>query len=99
MESLLKDLPDHVSGETLTAILSARINELISKDFSRLVTLLYRIDIDETQLSKVLRDHPGEDAGVIIARLILERQQEKATTREAFRRSGNEKDIPEDERW
>jgi hypothetical protein len=99
MESLLSDLPDHVSGETLTEMLSTRINELISTDFSRLLTLLYRIDIDETQLRRVLRDHPDEDAGLIIARLILSREEEKAATRASFRKSDNDNDIPEDERW
>lgn len=99
MESLLTDLPDNVSGEALTDILSHRINELISSDFSRLLTLLYRIDIDETQLRRLLRDHPDQDAGLIIARLILSRQREKAAAREAFKRSANDSDIPEDERW
>lgn len=99
MESLLTDLPDNVSEEALTVILSHRINELISSDFSRLLTLLYRIDIDETQLRRLLRDHSDQDAGLIIARLILSRQREKAAAREAFKRSANDSDIPEDERW
>jgi hypothetical protein len=99
MESLLTDLPDNVSGEALTDILSIRINELISSDFSRLLTLLYRIDIDEMQLRRLLRDHPDQDAGLIIARLILSRQREKAAAREAFKRSANDSEIPEDERW
>lgn len=99
MESLLSNLPDNVSEETLVEVLSGRINDLISTDFSRLLHLLYRIDIDETQLRSLLRRHPDEDAGQIIAKLILSRQREKAAAREAFRRSSVDLDIPEDERW
>lgn len=99
MESLLTNLPDNVSEETLVEVLSGRINDLISTDFSLLLNLLYRIDIDETQLRTILRLHPDQDAGQIIAKLILSRHREKAAAREAFRRSTGEPDIPEDERW
>jgi hypothetical protein len=99
MESLLTNLPDNVSEETLVEVLSGRINDLIDTDFSLLLNMLYRIDIDETQLRTILRQHPDQDAGQIIAKLILSRQREKATAREAFRRSTADTDIPEDERW
>ena len=62
MESLLTDLPDNVSEENLTDMLASRVNDLISTDFSRLLTLLYRIDINEAQLRHLLREHPDQDA-------------------------------------
>jgi hypothetical protein len=99
MESLLAELPEHASEEVLTQVLAQRINELIASDFSRLLTLLYRIDIDETQLRRLLREHADQDAGLIIAKLILARQREKAATREALRKSAEDADIPDDERW
>lgn len=99
MESLLTDLPDNVSEENLTDMLASRVNDLISTDFSRLLTLLYRIDIDEAQLRHLLREHPDQDAGIIIAKMIQSRQREKAAARETFRKTANDADIPDNERW
>ena len=99
MESLLAALPEHASEEVLADILAHRINELISSDFSRLLTLLYRIDIDEIQLRKLLREYADQDAGLIIAKLILSRQREKAASRAALNKGAEDADIPDDERW
>ena len=49
------------------AALAARINRLITDDFSGLINLLYRLDISEAKLKKLLSEHPQEDAGKIIA--------------------------------
>lgn len=99
MESLLSELPEHASEEVLMRILAQRINDLIASDFSRLLTLLYRIDIDEMQLRRLLHEHSDQDAGLIISKLILARQREKAATREVLRKSAEDADVPDDERW
>lgn len=78
------------------AALAARINRLITDDFSGLINLLYRLDISEAKLKKLLSEHPQEDAGKIIADLIVERQQQKLQARQQFHREDN---IPEDEKW
>ncbi|WP_026768337.1 hypothetical protein [Asinibacterium sp. OR53] len=78
------------------AALAARINRLITDDFSGLINLLYRLDISEAKLKKLLSEHPQEDAGKIIAELIIERQQQKLQARQQFHREDN---IPEDEKW
>ena len=49
------------------------LNELINHDFSKVVQLLYRIDVSEAKLKKVLHDHPNENAANFIADLIIER--------------------------
>lgn len=64
--------------------LAAFINDLINRDFDALVQLLYRIDISEEKLKKLLRENPGENAGDIIARLIIERQLQKAESRKRY---------------
>jgi len=61
------------------------------------VQLLYRIDVNEARLKQVLKDNPNEDAGKIIAQLIIERQQQKAASKNATRQS--EKDFNEEEKW
>ena len=49
------------------------INELIKNDFSRLVQILYRIDVSEAKLKNILNANPNEDAGKLIAQVIIER--------------------------
>ena len=77
--------------------LIAHINHLIANDFSKLVYLLYAVDVPEKKLKQLLAENPGENAGKIIAQLMLERQEQKRKSREQFRQ--NPDDIPEDERW
>lgn len=72
------------------------IHQLIDKDFSRLVQLLYRLDVSEAKLRSVLLEHPTGDAGEMIAQLILERIAQREKNKQLFRQQG---DIPEDERW
>ena len=83
--------------EQLTADqLSGFVNQLIDQDLQRLVQLLYRLDVSEEKLKKVLADHPAGNAGTMIAQLILERLEQSRITRQQFK-SGI--DIPEDEKW
>jgi hypothetical protein len=72
--------------------LAERINVLIQRDFGTLVQLLYRIDVPEQKLRRMLDDDSGEDAGRLIARLIMERQWQKIESRRIYRR-----DDPADE--
>ena len=90
-------LPEKCTEEQLLNILSVEINRLINHDFSRLIAILYRIDISEPKLKILLAENKGSDAGRIIAWMILERQKEKQRSREKY--SGNGGDIPEDEKW
>jgi hypothetical protein len=78
------DLPDVATTDALVTILAERINVLIIEDFNRLVQLLYRIDVNETKLKLLLRENSTTDAGLLIARLILERQWQKIQTRRKF---------------
>lgn len=77
--------------------LVAYINQLVSKDFAKLVYLLYAVDVSEKKLKQLLAEHPNEDAGKLIALLILERQEQKRKSREQFKQ--REEDIPEEDRW
>ena len=76
--------------------LAAKINELINKDYARLVALLYEIDIDEEKLKLLLLDNKITDVGHIIAALIIERQSAKVETRQQYKRN---EEIDENEKW
>jgi len=77
--------------------LSAYLNDLINHDFEKLVQLLYRLDIDEAKLKRTLLDFPQNDAGVMIADLIIERQLQKIKSRREFDQRDN--NIDENEKW
>jgi hypothetical protein len=89
--------PDKITIEKISNRLAAHINYLIEHDFQKLVSVLYRVDVNETKLKKLLKENAGEDAGVIIADLIIERQLQKIKSRQAFRRDDNH--IADEEKW
>ena len=77
-------LPDGISLDELQIQLGAYINQLIQNDFEKLISLLYRIDVSEPKLKQLLKQNPQEEAGKIIAALIIERQLQKIQTRRHF---------------
>lgn len=96
-ESLGIAIPDNLPKETLHERLSDYVNQMIESDFERLVNLLYRIDVDEEKLRDLLLKNQGQDAGSIIAGLIIERQINKLKSKESFRRV--QRDDGGEERW
>ncbi|MDB5209504.1 MAG: hypothetical protein JWQ30_331 [Sediminibacterium sp.] len=83
--------------EDLTAEqMASFINDLIDKDFSRLVQILYRLDVSEDKLKSVLLEHPTGDAGNLIAALIIERIAQREKAKELFKQEG---EIPEEDKW
>ncbi len=79
-------LPEKISFAELEEKLSASINQLIQNNFEKLVSLLYRIDVSERKLKNLLQDHANENAGKIIAQLIIERQLEKIALRKKYKK-------------
>lgn len=99
IESTIDLFNDDLSPEkrdSLYLTLKEEVNRLINEDFNKLVQILYRIDVPEKKLRQVLSDNPSTDAADIIAKMIMERQMEKARLRAAFK---TKRDIPDDEKW
>jgi hypothetical protein len=84
--------------EALEAALAEKINVLIQRDFDQLLQLLYRIDINEQRLRRLLVENEGDDAGKIIARLIMERQWQKMESRRQYRQD-TDPGAADEERW
>ena len=85
--------------EALEAALAEKVNAMIQGNFDQLLQLLYRIDINEQRLRRLLVENEGEDAGQIIARLIMERQWEKMESRRQFRQDKTTDGDDGEERW
>lgn len=96
----------HLTGMPLTAVhagehfreqLAAHIQQLVNNDFSGLVSILYRLDVSELKLKRMLQERAGEDAGYIIADLVIERELQKMESRKKF--SNPSPGIAEEEKW
>ncbi|MCW3120145.1 MAG: hypothetical protein JWM28_4227 [Chitinophagaceae bacterium] len=91
------NLPDGTGMDQLHATLSQYINHLIVHNFTQLVNLLYRLDVNEKKLQQWLLENTAEDAGKIIADLIIERQLQKIRSRKQYKQQDDS--IGEDEKW
>lgn len=88
------DLAPGLRPEELEELLAEKMNRWILTDFNALLQFLYRIDVSETRVRNLLKENPDEDAGRLLAKLVLERQWQKVQTRRQFK-SGD----TTEERW
>ncbi len=95
-EQFAISLPTSISEETLRQIISDHINYLITHNLNSLYAILYRVDVSEKKLKELLETNSDEDAGKLIAGLIIERQLQKIRSRSENR---GDKKINEDEGW
>lgn len=86
-----------ISYQQIREKLAEHIRFLLNKDFNQLIYILYRVDVPEQKVTEMLHNHPEQDAGSMIAGLILERTLQKVHTRQQFSNSG--RNIPDDEKW
>jgi len=73
------ELSAELTYEELHANLTREITKLIEHDFEKLVYYLYRIDVHEDKMRRLLEKSNGENAASLIAELIIERQLQKIT--------------------
>ena len=90
-------LSDNISMEELRSQLAIYVNHLVLHNFEQLVSLLYRIDVSEAKIKSFLSRQTDENAGDIIASLIIERQLQKIKSREQFKQQDN--NFEEEEKW
>lgn len=76
--------------------LGGLINQMINEDFNRLISILYRMDINEHQLKHLLAENNNTNAGLVIAHMMIERYAKKIADRKLF--FGNNSGS-EEEKW
>jgi hypothetical protein len=96
-KELALTLSEKISMEELRSQLAIYVNHLILHNFEQLVSLLYRIDVSEAKIKSFLSRQTDENAGDIIASLIIERQLQKIKSREQFKQQDN--NFEEEEKW
>ena len=87
------ELAESFSMEQLENFMAEKVNHLIRTDFGALVQWLYRIDVNEGRLRQLLQVNSGENAGRIIARLMIERQWQKIQTRRYYSPGGQKGEM------
>ena len=72
--SLLNTTPaSHEAEEQQLQQLAELLNDLVLHHFDVLVQLLYRVDVPEQEVKKLLQQQPKQDAGLLLATLLLKR--------------------------
>lgn len=77
-----------VTMDKLEQALALRLEQMISQDFQQFVVLLYTVDVSEKKIRGILAGEGRDDAYLLIARLIIERQLQKVKSRAESRESG-----------
>jgi hypothetical protein len=95
--ALAIDLPVNIDLEEMKKLLAVHINHLIQHDFQKLIFILYRVDVNEEKLKLLLQENTGEDAGRLIATLLIDRQLQKISTRREYRSRANEENA--EDKW
>jgi hypothetical protein len=96
---IIKSLDEKISAadsfELFKQKLRDYLNDLINHDFQKLIFVLYKVDVNERKLKRVL-SAANADAASVLADLIIARQVEKMNSRKAFKPTD---DFSEEEKW
>jgi len=72
-----------LSDEELLDLIAARISDLWERQPDFLLSMLYRLDVEEHKINQALHPSAPEPAYLGLARLVLERQQQRWATKRA----------------
>lgn len=76
--------------ESLVMLLGARIRELLDKNLEKLVSIMYRIDLNQAKVDRIFENISKDDIAYQLAALIIERQMEKVRTRRQYKNTGGQ---------
>lgn len=74
-----------VTEEELLQMLAERIGFLIENRMEFLLSLMYRLDVDEGKVHLALSPFAEEPPAMGLARLVLARQKQRAHTKQAYK--------------
>ncbi len=99
-ELIRRDFDLETTGETITdeellRLLADQIDWLIERRMEWLLSLMYRMDIDEAKVQFALTPFAPEPANIGLARLVLERQKKRAETKLNYK----PEDLGEEWEW
>ncbi|PIB36550.1 hypothetical protein BFP72_14645 [Reichenbachiella sp. 5M10] len=65
--------------------LSSIIGYLLTHDLDRLMSAFYKIDLSEQVFKKIISEAPPEEINSLLAKEVIQREQQKLVTREKYR--------------
>lgn len=74
-----------LTEEELLLMLAGHIAGLIEHRLEYLLSMMYRLDIDERKVDRALSPYSEEPANLALARLVLERQKQRAFTKQHYK--------------
>ena len=77
----LESAPPPATEEELLSLLADRIADMLEHRPEYLMSLLYRLDVLESKIHPAMRPDAPEPANWGLARLVLERQKQRAETK------------------
>jgi hypothetical protein len=86
---------ERLSEAELLQLLADEVDHLIERRMEWLLSLMYRMDIDESRVQAAISPLAKEPANVGLARLILERQQQRVRTKQSYK----PEDLGEEWEW
>jgi hypothetical protein len=75
---------DQIDDEELYKRVTLFIYELLQHEFEKLCSLMYRHDVNERLFDQALMLENDEERAKAIARLVIEREMQKAKTRKMY---------------
>jgi histone deacetylase complex regulatory component SIN3 len=93
----LDTLGNYQSEQELLSLLSERVAQLLEQEPDLLMSLLYRLDVEEQAILKAM--NPGNEvpAHVGLAQLVLDRQKQRREIKKST--AVNDNDIPQGWEW
>lgn len=82
--NLIFEQVDYLESE-LIDLLAEEIFKLMQQNLEQLFSILYRLDINEQKVHVALAPNAKAPANLVIARLIIEREKQKAESRLRYR--------------
>lgn len=70
-----------ITEAELLRVLSNRVAYMIERELELLLSLLYRLDVEEAKVQMALSPLSSEAPNIAIARLVIERQKQRAFTK------------------
>jgi hypothetical protein len=90
------ELPNLISEEAIIDKLAERVAQLLQNGPDAFFQLMYRLDVPERKLRSIT---PGADVAIYVAKLIYDRQLQKAHSRAHFRNNPLSHTDDDDLKW
>lgn len=81
----LENVEEQLTEEELFDLLADQIAYMIEHQLEMLMSLMYRLDIDEKKVHFALSPYSPEPANIGIATLVLERQKQRVFTKSFYK--------------